>query len=222
MNFWGRVRAPGWVPVLKFILLAGVSRVDVGLGQEAPAALELRTGKEIYQAACIACHGPEGRGMPQTTSGFDRPDTFPDFTDCKSTAREPNNDWRAIIHDGGRARGFSEIMPSFAEALTANQIDTVIRYLRGFCREPAWLRGELNLPRAFFTDKAFPEDEALVTTILNTQGPPEIANAIIYERRFASRNQIELNVPITTYRGDTYRPCVPAPAWYADLIPCFL
>ena len=32
-------------------------------GQPAPASkLKLDTGKEIYEAGCIACHGPSGRG----------------------------------------------------------------------------------------------------------------------------------------------------------------
>ena len=65
--------------------------------------------------------------------GFETP--FPDFTECNQTSREPNSDWKAIIHQGGPARGFSEIMPSFTEALKPDQIEKVIEYMRGFCRE---------------------------------------------------------------------------------------
>jgi mono/diheme cytochrome c family protein len=164
--------------------------------------IELNNGKEIFQAACIACHGPDGKGMPQTTLGFEPPATFPDFTDCSGTTREPNPDWKAIIYGGGPARGFSEIMPSFAEALTSDQIDQVVGYLRGFCRDRSWPRGELNLPRAFLTEKAFPEDEAVTTTTINAEGPAGITNEFVYERRFGARNQIEVAVPFAFQRLD--------------------
>src|SRR2546428_8828879 len=95
--------------------------------------LPLNTGKEIYQAACIGCHAPDGKGMPRTTVGFEVP--VPDFTECIQTSREPNSDWKAVIHNGGPARGFSEIMPSFAEALNPDQIEKVVQYMRGFCRD---------------------------------------------------------------------------------------
>jgi len=148
------------------------------------------TGKEIFLAACAACHGPDGKGTPETTAGFERPATFPDFTDCNATTRETDADWRTIIHLGGPARGFSEIMPSFTEALAADQIDKVIQHLRGFCREPSWPRGELNLPRALITEKAFLEDEAVLQTAIDRSS--RVANELVYEKRFGIRNQIEV------------------------------
>jgi len=62
-------------------------------------------------------------------------------------------------------------MPSFAEALTPEQIGMAVDYLRSFCTEKVWPRGELNLPRAMFTEKAFPEDETVLTTVINTRAP---------------------------------------------------
>jgi len=35
--------------------------------------LKLDTGEEIYKAACIGCHGPNGKGQPETTLGFEKP-----------------------------------------------------------------------------------------------------------------------------------------------------
>jgi len=157
--------------------------------------LQLNTGKEIFQAACIGCHGPEGKGMPKTTVGFDAPSTFPDFTDCGGTTPEPNETWRTIITNGGPGRGFSPIMPSFSEALTPQQIDKVVEYLRGFCREAAWPRGELNLPRALLTEKAYPEDEVVITTAVNANGAGGVSNEFVYEGRFGVRNQLEISLP---------------------------
>jgi mono/diheme cytochrome c family protein len=165
--------------------------------------LKLNTGKEVYEAACVACHGPDGKGMPESTLGFKKPETFPDFTDCNGTVRERNADWRATIHEGGPGRGFSEIMPSFADALTLEQIEKVMQHLRGFCKESDWPRGELNLPRALVTDKAFPEDEAVLTTTVNATGAATVTNQIVYERRFGVLNQIEVAVPFSVQRQDT-------------------
>lgn len=61
-----------------------------------------------------------------------------------------------MIRDGGPSRGFSQIMPSFGEALTPDEIDKVVEYLRTLCRDDSWPRAELNLPRALVTEKAFP------------------------------------------------------------------
>jgi mono/diheme cytochrome c family protein len=38
-----------------------------------------RSGEHTFKSGCIACHGSDGRGTPQTIAGFERPDTFPRF-----------------------------------------------------------------------------------------------------------------------------------------------
>jgi mono/diheme cytochrome c family protein len=157
--------------------------------------LKLSTGKEIFQAACAGCHGPDGKGAPDTQVGFDKPATFPDFTECSQTTPELDVDWKATIREGGYGRGFSRIMPSFRDALTSAQIDLVIGYLRSFCRSDRWPRGELNLPRALSTEKAFPEDETVLTTAVNAQGAAGVSNELVYEHRLTARNQMEVSVP---------------------------
>jgi mono/diheme cytochrome c family protein len=186
-----------WATAIGLALLAA----GIALGQTQVA--ELKSGRDIFRAACVACHGTDGRGAPDATRGFELPSTFPDFTDCNATTREPDLDWNAIINNGGPGRGFSEIMPSFREALTADQIDKVIEYLRGFCREPSWPRGELNLPRALVTEKAYPEDEAVVDAAIDTKTPRNITNHLVYERRFGVRNQIDISVPFAFQQSGT-------------------
>lgn len=153
-------------------------------------------GEQIYRNACAACHGADGRGTPQSIAGFTPPRTFPDFTACNQTTPEPNSFWKAMIVHGGPYRGFSQIMPSFAEALSDQQVEDVVAYLRSLCKNRHWPRGELNLPRALVTEKAFPEDEVVISTGVNAQGMPGNESHIIHEQRFGVKNQIEVDVPI--------------------------
>jgi mono/diheme cytochrome c family protein len=172
--------------------------------------LRLDTGKNIYDTACVACHGADGRGTPQAIAGFEPPETFPDFTDCSATSREADADWDAIIHEGGPVRGFSAIMPSFREALTDEQIGRVIQHLRTFCVEPNWPPGEMNLPRPIATEKAFPEDEWVMSTSINAGDNPGFESVFIYEKRFGARNQVEIAAPIAFLRASPGR-------WYGGV-----
>jgi hypothetical protein len=168
--------------------------------QSSSAVASLKTGKEIFEAGCAGCHGHNGKGAPQTMIGFDKPSTFPDFTLCNQTTPEPDVAWKSVIHDGGPSRGFVPIMPSFAETLTSGQIDEVVGYLRGFCKERGWPRGDLNFPRALGTEKAFPENEEVIVTTLNAHGAPGVSTEYIHEQRIGAKNQIEVSVPIDFLR----------------------
>jgi mono/diheme cytochrome c family protein len=153
----------------------------------------LSTGKDIWEAACASCHGVDGKGAPRPSVGFTT--RLPDFTDCSFSTKEPDVDWSAIIHNGGPARGFSRIMPSFNEALTDEQIDKVIRYMRGFCASKSWPQGDLNLPRPFITEKAFPENETVIESAFNLHGAPGVFNNIVFERRIGAAGQFEATIP---------------------------
>jgi mono/diheme cytochrome c family protein len=155
------------------------------------------TGREIYESTCAACHGLDGTGAPRTQVGFEDP--LPDFTDCSFASREPDADWVGVAAEGGPTRGFAHTMPAFGEALTEEELHAAVGYIRSFCREDGWPRGELNLPRAMYTEKAYPEDEAVWTVISPLEGPAGFENEIIYEKRFGARSMWELVVPFTSY-----------------------
>jgi hypothetical protein len=152
-------------------------------------------GRDIFRSACAACHGADGKGAPDNVRGFEKPDTFPDFTSCIATAREADVFWSAIIHNGGPARGFSKIMPSFREALADDEITEAIKYVKGFCRESAWPHGDLNLPRPLVTEKAFPEDETALDAAFNTEGDAAITSRVVFEKRLGPRGQLDVVVP---------------------------
>ena len=88
----------------------------------------------------------------------------PDFTDCSLTTPEADLDWYSVIHQGGPARGFDRMMPAFGDELSEDEIARVIAHIRGFCKERGWPHGDLNMPRALVTEKAYPENEAVLTT----------------------------------------------------------
>jgi hypothetical protein len=152
-----------------------------------------RSGSQLYREACAACHGIDGKGAAPTTVGFDVP--LPDFTDCSFATREPDADWFAIAHAGGPVRAFDRRMPAFGEALDPGEIQRTIDHLRTFCREGQWPRGELNLPRPLVTEKAFPEDEVVLTTTVATRDRI-VSNEFLYERRIGARNQLEVAIPL--------------------------
>jgi len=152
------------------------------------------TGAEIFRAACASCHGPDGRGAPPEAVAF--ANALPDFTDCEFAPREPDATWIAIIHGGGPARAFNQIMPAFGDALTLEQIKAALGHVRTLCTDPAWPRGDLNFPKALVTEKAFPEDEMLFTTTAALEGPGAVSTRVVYERRFGARTQMEFGVPM--------------------------
>jgi hypothetical protein len=153
------------------VLLAFAAQTPADSG---PAAL--------YQAWCSKCHGTDGRGRAAASTRLAVPPA--DLQECKASTAEPEARWIGIVTQGGAAFGLSLDMPAFGEAGTPEQIRAVVRYARSLCGESGWPPGELNFPRPFLVEKAFPENEWVVTEAGRGQ-------ALIYERRFGKRLQIE-------------------------------
>jgi mono/diheme cytochrome c family protein len=170
-------------------LAVAVLGLPVSAWGEAPE----RSGARLYRDACAACHGADGTGAPASQVAFQEP--LPDFTDCNFATREPDADWLAISHGGGPMRGFARMMPAFGEALSVEELQRTLDHVRTLCSDPSWPRGELNLPRPLITEKAYPEDEAVFTTEVDSEGNGEVINELVYEKRFGARNQIEVALP---------------------------
>lgn len=173
-----------------FLLVAPVAAI-VSAASLAQSAI---SGHDLYDDACAACHGNDGRGRSSAELGFETP--VPDFTDCDFANREPDGDWSAIIHEGGPVRGFDRMMPAFGDALSDEEIAAILLHVRGFCRNSDWPRGELNLPRALLTEKAYPEDEAVIEGSFSTAGNDTYSFNFLWEQRFGTRNQMEISIPV--------------------------
>jgi len=157
------------------------------------ASVRAATGPEIYAEACATCHGVDGRGAPAGTR-IEVP--LPDFTDCNVSTAEATGNWAKLVRRGGPALGMSSQMPAFGDALSDDELAAVLAYLRAFCRDPRFPDGDLNYRRPVFVEKAFPEDEFVVT------GSHEVArrerveeSEVAIEKRIGPRGQLEVALP---------------------------
>jgi hypothetical protein len=173
-------------PIPVFAL--AVSGLMTPLRAQLPEDLDPLSGAELYAAGCANCHGPDGRGLDRALVGFEEP--LPDFA-----AREPSADWIAIAHEGGPVRAFSPMMPAFGTALSVEQVARVIQHVKSFCTDDSWPVGELNLPRALLTEKAFPEDEWVIEGDAALEGDGSVGGAFVYEQRFGPRSMFEVVIP---------------------------
>jgi hypothetical protein len=183
---------------------AAASAVFVVLATPAMAAGQSggtdRSGKQVYEATCIHCHGADGRaGVNPALEKIIKP---PDFTDCGFANREPDRGFLAVAHNGGPARGFSALMAPWGGTYSEGELTRAIGHIRAFCSDNRWPRGELNFPRPLVTAKAFPEDEVVVTTSANSSSA---VTKFIYERRFGPLNQVEIIVPLSSVDADAGR-----------------
>jgi mono/diheme cytochrome c family protein len=154
--------------------------------------LDRMSGEELYRATCAGCHGADGRGIPVDELGFGV--EVPDFSECSFATPETEADWVAIVMEGGPVRAFDRKMPAFGDLFTRDQATRIVNHVRSLCADRSWPRGELNLPRPQVTEKAFPENEAVVASTI-TRGPGAVETEFIYEHRVGARGQWEVIIP---------------------------
>ena len=150
------------------------------------------SGAALFASWCKSCHGADGRGTPAATTRLEVPPA--DLRECKGSTAETEDRWVNIVAQGGAAFGLSLDMPAFGEAGTPAQIRAVVRYARSLCGELGWPPGELNFPRAFLVEKAYPENEVVISDRGRGQD-------YIYEHRLGKRLQLEASAA-TAFDGE--------------------
>lgn len=172
----------------------GVFGILWGVASLYGASPQAMDGRELYEATCAACHGTDGQGAPEGTA-ITVP--LPNLTDCSFNSREPSSDWEHVVVHGGSSLGLSDQMPAFEDTLNQGQIREVLAYIRTFCREKGWPRGEMNFRRSLFTTKAFPENEAVLTHEFTEgkKGEREWTTRLSFEQRIGARGQWEVILP---------------------------
>ncbi|MBI4420037.1 MAG: cytochrome c [Gemmatimonadetes bacterium] len=158
-------------------------------------AVQTDAGQALYRAWCGSCHGDDGRGGSKAITRLEVPAA--DLASCAISSAEPEDRWVDIVREGGAAFGLSLDMPAFGENASVEQIRAIVRYTRSLCGDRAWPPGELNFPRPFLTEKAYPENEA----VLVARGREQ---ALLYERRIGPRLQVEGEVRTVLDGGDVF------------------
>ncbi len=165
------------------------------LAPQSGASQDLARGAEIYQTNCAACHGANGWPDPDGPVVQGLGVVPADFSDTLFNSREGESEWKLVVTHGGAALGFSEKMPAFDGALTEEDVDNVLAYIKTLGGEHDYPDGSLNLFLPIRTKKAFPEDEWVwKQRYTNQDGDNAWKNTLEYEFRVGQRGQGVLEV----------------------------
>jgi mono/diheme cytochrome c family protein len=85
-----------------------------------------RTGKEVYERQCLACHGTEGKGDGPAAAAFPR---LPDLSDAERMNSVTDEVLLELIRDGVGA------MPGFGKLLQPEELVAVRDYVRSLSRQ---------------------------------------------------------------------------------------
>lgn len=166
-------------------------------------AANLERGSEVFAVNCAMCHGPTGSPDPDSPLVEGLGVVPADFSDTLFNSREGEGEWKLVATYGGAALGFSEVMPAFGEALTEEDIDNVLAYIKTLGGEHDYPDGSLNLFLPIRTKKAFPEDEWVwKQRYTGQEGDNAWKNTLEYEFRLGRRWQGILEANYTVKGGE--------------------
>jgi mono/diheme cytochrome c family protein len=90
--------------------------------------------QENYKSYCAKCHGESGKGDgPGSTMLNPKPR---DYTDCKVMQSKKDDEIIKVITDGGDSIGLSADMQPWGGTLKADEIKDLVKFVRGFCKQP--------------------------------------------------------------------------------------
>ncbi|MEN8196410.1 MAG: cytochrome c [Pseudomonadota bacterium] len=88
---------------------------------------------KVFKFYCAQCHGLTGKGDgPNVTKDF--PVSPRNFTNAKEMDKLSDADLRNVIIDGGPAVDKSPMMPPWGKTLTKDDVDGLVKLLRGLCK----------------------------------------------------------------------------------------
>ena len=91
------------------------------------SAGDITAGNEKFQALCVSCHGPGGKGDgPNVTEDFKVSPR--NFTNAKEMNKLSDADLKNVILDGGPAVDKSPLMPPWGKTLSVEHFRTDIMY----------------------------------------------------------------------------------------------
>ena len=163
---------------------------------------DISRGAELFATNCATCHGADGQPDPDSPLVKGLGVMPANLSDALFNSREPESEWKLVVTYGGAKLGFSEIMPAFGEALSEQEIDAVLAYVKTLGGEHDYPDGSLNLFLPIRTKKAFPEDEWVwKQRYTGQEGDDAWKNVLEYEFRIGERFQGVLEASHTV-KGD--------------------
>jgi len=105
------------------VLVAGLCLV----GFTAPG-VQAQDAKQLYMKDCNMCHGPNGKGDGPAGKMLKPPPA--DF--AAVLKGQADADITKIIKEGGKSVGKSTAMPAFGKRLKDDQIQSLVKYIKGF------------------------------------------------------------------------------------------
>ncbi len=114
--------------------MRGLACLLVGLlAFGAAAASAADSGADLYRMYCAQCHGSKGDGRGVNAKSMD---VLPrSHIDPVEMGARQDADLTKVIREGGKSINKSVLMPSWGANLDAEQIETLVRYLRTLCCE---------------------------------------------------------------------------------------
>jgi mono/diheme cytochrome c family protein len=111
-------------------LLAGLA-----CGSAVVNASDARSGKALYEKNCVSCHGASGDGKGPATRDMDRnPRSFVTaefkFDTDADWQRGSDADVANVISMGAQPYGGSPLMPAWGQALSEEDIASLVAYIR--------------------------------------------------------------------------------------------
>lgn len=106
------------------LLLSAACLLSLSAFAEAPG--DATAGKAVFQQNCVICHGNAGKGDGPAAAGL-----TPKPANFSERLASSEDKQRNVVTNGGAAEKLSPLMPSFGEALSAQQIRDVVAFVRG-------------------------------------------------------------------------------------------
>lgn len=185
------------------MLIFGLAFLMAGTFIGQALANDYSRGAEVFQANCAACHGMQGQPDPDSPLVESLGVVPANFSDALFNSRESVTEWTLVATHGGPALAFSDKMPAFGEALSAEDIEAALEYIKTLGGEHDYPDGALNLFLPVRTKKAFPEDEWVwKQRYTGEDGDNQWKNTLEYEFRVGERFQGVLELTHETEGGN--------------------
>ena len=114
----------------KLLTLAAIVALTSWISTSPASAAD---AEKVYKFYCAQCHGLTGKGDgPNVTKDF--PVSPRNFTEAKEMDKLTDADLKNVILDGGPSVSQSPMMPPWSKTLTVEQVDGLVKHLRGICK----------------------------------------------------------------------------------------